>query len=112
MEEQLYVIDGLKRRAHEERQEDDHMFKKYQNKYEKMYFSRNNDLQNWKNYKAYLQEKLKQNQMEPLNKNPRATFSPSVQSFNDGSPLRKTSQSRRVSRLRTQPGLMKIDEEQ
>ena len=33
MEEQLYVIDGLKRKAHEERGEEDHLFKKYQNKY-------------------------------------------------------------------------------
>ena len=63
MEEQLYVIDGLKRKAHEERGEEDQLFKKYQNKYERMYFSRNNDIQNWKNYKAYLQEKLKQNQI-------------------------------------------------
>ena len=44
MEEQLYVIDGLKRKAHEERGEEDQLFKKYQNKYERMYFSRNNDI--------------------------------------------------------------------
>lgn len=111
MEEQLYVIDGLKRKAHEEREEDDQMFKKYQNKYERMYFSRNNDLDNWKNYKAYLQEKLKHNQLEPT-KNPRATYSGNnIQSYTEGSPLSKTSHSRRISRLRTEPGLKPIDEE-
>ena len=111
MEEQLYVIDGLKRKAHEEREEDDQMFKKYQNKYERMYFSRNNDLDNWKNYKAYLQEKLKHNQLEPM-KNPRATYSGNnIQSYTEGSPLSKTSHSRRISRLRTEPGLKPIDEE-
>lgn len=55
MEEQLYVIEGLKRKAHDDREEDDQMFRKYQNRYEKLYFSRSNDLNNWKSYKAYLQ---------------------------------------------------------
>ena len=55
MEEQLFVMEGLKRKSHEDREEDDQMFKKYQNKYEKMYFSKNNDIDNWKNYKTYLQ---------------------------------------------------------
>ena len=76
-----------------------------------MYFSRSNDIDNWKNYKAYLQEKLKKNQMEPAVNNPRTTFSPNVQTYQEGSPLRKTTQSRRMSRLRTEPGLTKIDEE-
>ena len=109
MEEQLYVIEGLKRKAHDDREEDDQMFRKYQNRYEKLYFSRSNDLNNWKSYKAYLQEKLKQDQTgEDFTKNSRATFSPNVQPSNEGSPLRKTTQSRRLSRLRTEPGLMKI----
>ena len=81
MEEQLYIIEGLKRKSHEDREEDDQMFKKYQNRYERLYFSRNNDVDNWKNYKAYLQEKLKKNQIEPMVKNPRTTFSPNVQSY-------------------------------
>ena len=101
----MYVIDGLKRRAHEDRDLDESAFRKYQNKYEQMYFSRDNDIGNWKNYKSYLQEQLKREEMEPyLKKNPRATFSPSpnAQSYSaEGSPLRKTGISRRLSRLRT-----------
>ena len=68
------MIDGLKRKAHEDREVDDQLFKKYQNKYEKLYFSRNNDIDNWKNYKAYLQELLKKDQMEPYLKNSRSTY--------------------------------------
>lgn len=59
------MIEGLKKRAQEEREVDDRMYKKYQNKYEQLYFSRNNDVNNWKNYKNYLQELIKRDQMEP-----------------------------------------------
>jgi hypothetical protein len=55
IEEQQFVMEGLKRRGREEREVDDEVFKKYQSKYEQLYFSKHNDLSNWKNYKSYLQ---------------------------------------------------------
>lgn len=112
IEEQYYVIEGLKRKGQDEREVDDMMFRKYQNKYEQLYFSRNNDLSNWKNYKSYLQELIKKDQMEPYLKR-RSTHTPQQQR-NDftASPLRKTSHSRRYSNMRTEPGLTRISEEQ
>jgi hypothetical protein len=83
------------------------LFRKYQSKYEKLYFSRNNDLNNWKNYKSYLQELLKRDHMEPYMKNSRTTYQHSPL---DNSPLRRTGQPRKGSRLTTDPGLMRIDE--
>lgn len=85
------------------------MVRKYQNKYEQVYFNRNNDLNNWKNYKAYLQELLKKDQMEPYLR--RANTNPQWTTEIPSSPLRKTSQSRNYQRLRTEPtGLTRIDE--
>ena len=63
IEEQYYVIEGLKRKRQDEREVDDMMLKKYQNKYEQLY-SRKNDLSNWKNYKSYLQELIKKDQVD------------------------------------------------
>jgi hypothetical protein len=64
IEEQYYVIEGLKRKRQDEREVDDMMLRKYQNKYEQLYFSRKNDLSNWKNYKSYLQELIKKDQVD------------------------------------------------
>lgn len=106
-------MEGLKRKAHEEREVDDMMFKKYQSKYEQLYFSRNNDLNNWKNYKSYLQELLKRDQMEPYLKNAnKSTRIPTRNSVDlTKSPLRKTSHTRNYTNLRTEPGLTLIEEE-
>ena len=84
IEEQMYIMEGLKRRAQQPREQEDQMFKKYQNRYEKLYFSRNNDIDNWKNYKSYLQEVVKRDQIEPYtNPHARSTFGPNpkVSSF-------------------------------
>ena len=95
LQEQLFVIEGLKRRAHADRDGDDQMVRKYQNKYEKLYFSRNNHLENWKNYKSHLQDILKRDKYDPPSKNPRSTFTPTYNNSYEGSPLRRTSIPRR-----------------
>lgn len=38
-------------------------FHKYKSKYEELYFNRNNNIDNWKNYKHYLQELLNRNKI-------------------------------------------------
>lgn len=39
-------------------------FRKYKSKYEELYFDRNNNLDNWKSYKHYLQELLNRNKIQ------------------------------------------------
>jgi hypothetical protein len=110
IEEQYYVIEGLKRKRQDEREVDDMMLRKYQNKYEQLYFSRKNDLSNWKNYKSYLQELIKKDQVEPDLKR-RSIHTPQQRNDFTASPIRKTSHLRRDSNMRTEPSLTSISEE-
>jgi hypothetical protein len=54
LEEQNYIIEGLKDKSESYKEVDNSAFRKYQSKYEDLYFNRNNNLDNWKSYKNYL----------------------------------------------------------
>lgn len=64
IEEQEYIIEGLKVKAENyEEEEDDQLRKKYEQKYEELYFGKESNLDNWRNYQSYLQELLKRNKL-------------------------------------------------
>lgn len=129
LEEQLFVMEGLRRRAEQERGPDDELFRKYRSKYEQLYFSKQNDLGNWKNYKSYLEELLKRDRVEPHlrypsesrsrlhsfspHEQPHATFSAHRHhSSLARTPLTRSDYHRKHSNLRTEPTLGGIEEEE
>ena len=65
IEEQVFVIEGMQRRLNQNIEIDDDVVKTYQDKYQKLYLSKNNGINSWKNYKSYLQEVLKRDQIQP-----------------------------------------------
>ena len=105
----MFVIEGLKRRGREPREEENPRFKKYQNRYEKLYLSGENDLENWKKYKSYLQDMVKKDQGESYN--PRGTFGADPRTITfEGSPLRVSRMRRNRTSLRTEGDLGVIQE--
>ena len=43
---------------------DQEIYRKYQSKYEDLYFNDRNNVNNWKNYKSYLEELLNKNKVK------------------------------------------------
>jgi hypothetical protein len=72
IEEQKYIIEGLKYKSEQMEQYDDSLYNRYREKYSDLYFNRNNDLDNWRNYKNYLEELLKRNKIDPHLSTPEA----------------------------------------
>lgn len=72
IEEQRYIIEGLKYKSEQMEQYDDSLYNRYREKYSDLYFNRNNDLDNWRNYKNYLEELLKRNKIDPHLSTPEA----------------------------------------
>lgn len=66
IEEQNYIVEGLRLKATNQIEIDDHLYRKYHDKYEQLYFDEENNLDNWKNYKGYLQELLKKTKIQPF----------------------------------------------
>lgn len=77
-------------------------FHKYKSKYEELYFNRNNNLDNWKSYKNYLEELLKRNKIQHHLKD---------ELYNDGRLKIKSSYVRNAP-LKTEPNnIFEVEEE-
>lgn len=71
VEEQTFVINALRHKSEKKENLSNDLFKKYKMKYEELYFSSENNLTNWKNYKLYLEEILKRKKVDKHLKSPK-----------------------------------------